>query len=136
MSLPVEVFEAGYTKEQEFEANREGTRLAVKSGYSPLGAIHMFESFQKLHDEIDLPAKNPGEQISQVAREALQGYFRSHPKPSERIEQIKELISSEHWENLNHLRKLEVSEMFRTDTAKDNAENSEEKRLEAKRRHP
>ena len=34
VALPVEVFEAGYSKDQELEADREGTRLAVEAGYS------------------------------------------------------------------------------------------------------
>jgi predicted Zn-dependent protease len=114
VGLPVEVFEAGYSKEQEFEADREGTRLAVRAGYSPLGALHMFEAFQKLEEEIDNPAKHPGVQLSQVARQALKGYFLSHPKPSERIEQVKEMIASEHWENLTRQRKLEVADAFHT----------------------
>ncbi len=37
LSLPVELFIAGYTKDQEMEADRNGTALAVEAGYSPLG---------------------------------------------------------------------------------------------------
>ena len=37
--LPLAIFQAGYSKDQEFEADREGTRLAVMAGYSPLGEI-------------------------------------------------------------------------------------------------
>ena len=37
VAIPVEVFEAGYSKDEELEADREGTRLAVAAGYSPLG---------------------------------------------------------------------------------------------------
>src|SRR5262249_9777005 len=32
--LPIKLFQAGYTKEQELEADREGIRLASKAGYS------------------------------------------------------------------------------------------------------
>jgi predicted Zn-dependent protease len=38
VALPVEIFEAGYSKDQELEADREGTRLSVQAGYSPNGA--------------------------------------------------------------------------------------------------
>src|ERR1700733_4598430 len=38
IEMPVEVFEAGYSKDQELEADREGTRLAVEDGYSANGA--------------------------------------------------------------------------------------------------
>jgi beta-barrel assembly-enhancing protease len=34
VALPIDVFEAGYSKDQELEADREGTRLAVQAGYS------------------------------------------------------------------------------------------------------
>ena len=46
VALPIEVFEAGYSKDQELEADREGTRLAVQAGYSASGAIRMFETLR------------------------------------------------------------------------------------------
>src|SRR5256884_9660442 len=49
--LPIEIFQAGYSKDQELEADREGTRLAVEAGYSANGAIRMFETFQRLYEE-------------------------------------------------------------------------------------
>src|SRR5216683_7100798 len=45
VALPIEVLEAGYSKDQEHEADREGTRLAFQAGYSANGAIRMFEAF-------------------------------------------------------------------------------------------
>ena len=48
--LPIEIFEMGYSKEQELEADRDGTKLAVPAGYSAEGAISMFQRFQKLQD--------------------------------------------------------------------------------------
>ena len=92
VKLPVEVFEAGYSKDQELEADREGTRLAVAAAYSPRGALQMFETFDRLHHERETRAKSPQEELSQVALEALEGYFRSHPLPSERIAQIQGLF--------------------------------------------
>jgi predicted Zn-dependent protease len=35
MGIPLSIFEAGYSKDQELEADREGTQLAVWAGYSP-----------------------------------------------------------------------------------------------------
>src|SRR5690242_19851779 len=43
-AIPMEIFEAGYSKTEELEADREGTRLAVKAHYSPLGAIRLFQA--------------------------------------------------------------------------------------------
>jgi len=97
VALPVEIFEAGYSKDQELEADREGTRLAVQAGYSASGAIRMFETFERLHKEYQAKAKSPQEEMSQVALQTLEGYFRSHPLPSERIAQVQKVIASEGW---------------------------------------
>ncbi len=97
VALPIEVFEAGYSKDQELEADREGTRLAVEAGYSANGAIRMFETFGRLYDEYQGKSKTPQEELSRVAQQTLEGYFRSHPLPSERITQVQRLISSEGW---------------------------------------
>jgi predicted Zn-dependent protease len=99
-AIPVEIFEAGYNKTQELEADREGTRLAVKAHYSPLGALRMFQTFDLLMGSKQTRAQSPEDELSSVATQTLEGYFRSHPEPSERIAQIKQLISDEHWESL------------------------------------
>jgi predicted Zn-dependent protease len=95
--LPIEIFQAGYSKDQELEADREGTRLAVEAGYSANGAIRMFETFQRLYEEYHTRAKTPADELSQVAIDALEGYFRSHPLPVERIAQVNKMIASEGW---------------------------------------
>jgi predicted Zn-dependent protease len=97
--LPVELFQAGYGKEQELEADRDGTWLAVKAGYSPQGAIHMFETFGRLHREYVLKADSPDQELSKVAIAGLEGYFRSHPLPEERISQIEQIIARNKWPN-------------------------------------
>ena len=85
LQIPLEVWEAGYNKDEEFEADREGMRLAVLTDYSPYGAVSLFEKFGKLHDEYVIHARSPEEELSQLAIQSLQGYFRSHPLPSERL---------------------------------------------------
>jgi predicted Zn-dependent protease len=101
VAIPIEVFEAGYSKDQELEADREGTRLAVEAGYSPTGAIRMFEAFDRLYQKYRLGdherAKTPQEELSQVAMQTLEGYFRSHPLPAERIAQIQKMIATKGW---------------------------------------
>ena len=118
IGLPVEVFEAGYNKDQEMEADREGTRLAVDAGYSANGAIRMFEAFQGLYDEYLSPAKTPQQELSQVAMQAIEGYFRSHPLPSERIAQVRTLIASAGWP-LRPERDLAVGYIFWIARARD-----------------
>jgi len=70
-------------KDEEFEADREGMYLPVQSGYSPFGAVDLSERLAKLLDEYVIHAQSPQEQLSQLAMQSLNGYFRSHPLPSE-----------------------------------------------------
>ena len=97
--LPLDFWEAGYHKDEEFEADREGMYLAVQSGYSPYGSVDLFERFAKLSDEYVIHAKTPDEELSQLAIQSLAGYFRSHPLPSERLAQANRIIAQEHWQS-------------------------------------
>jgi beta-barrel assembly-enhancing protease len=99
LQIPVQVWEAGYNKDEELEADREGMRLAVLGGYSPYGAVTMFERFAKLHSEYVVHAQSPEEELTQLAIQSLQGYFRSHPLPSERLAQANNLIAQEGWQD-------------------------------------
>jgi predicted Zn-dependent protease len=117
LNLPIEVFEAGYSKDQELEADREGTRLAVEAGYAASGSIRMFESFGRLYEEYQTRAKTPQEELSRVAQQTLEGYFRSHPLPSERIAQVQRMIASEGW-TLRPERDLAVAYIFWTARAR------------------
>jgi predicted Zn-dependent protease len=117
VSIPVEIFEAGYSKTQELEADREGTRLAVKAHYSPLGAVRLFQAFDRLFHAGSSRAQSPEEELSQLAQETLGGYFRSHPPDAERIAQIQTMISTEHWEGLVTEQPLEVAYVYLTQRA-------------------
>ena len=83
----------------------------------------MFETFERLHKEYQAKAKTPQEELSQVALETLEGYFRSHPLPSERIAQIQKMIASEGWSPRPE-RDLRVAYIFWTARAR-NALDSE-----------
>ena len=100
VGLPVEVFLAGYSKEQEMEADRDGTALAVKAGYSPLGILQLFGEFEKLEQKSgatgDKPA-TPVDEAAQVSLQTVEGYFRSHPPAAQREEQVRELMRAQHW---------------------------------------
>jgi len=97
LALPVQLFQAGYGKEQELEADRDGTYLAVMAGYSPQGAVHLFERFKRLHHDYVLKAGSPDQELSKVAMAGIEGYFRSHPLPEERINQIERIIAAKKW---------------------------------------
>jgi predicted Zn-dependent protease len=99
VQIPLTVWEAGYNKDEELEADREGMRLAVLGGYSPYGAVTLFERFAKLHNEYIIHAQSPEEELSELAIQSLEGYFRSHPQPSERLAQANRLIAQEGWQD-------------------------------------
>jgi predicted Zn-dependent protease len=99
LQIPMDIWEAGYHKDEEFEADREGMLLAVQSGYSPYGAVEMFERFARLCDEYVIHAQSPDQEISELAIQGLNGYFRSHPLPSERLAQARRIIAGQHWED-------------------------------------
>ena len=108
VQIPFSVWHAGYNKDEELEADREGMRLAVLSGYSPYGAVSLFEEFSKLHSEYVIHAQSPEEELSQLAIQSLQGYFRSHPLPSERLAQANRLIAQEGWQDRNSQKPFRV----------------------------
>ena len=99
VQIPLGVWEAGYNKDEELEADREGMRLAVLAGYSPYGAVTLFEKLGKLQSEYIIHAQSPEEELSQLAIQNLEGYFRSHPQPSERLAQAQRIIAQEGWQN-------------------------------------
>jgi predicted Zn-dependent protease len=96
-SIPVAVFQAGYGKQQEFEADREGMRLAAKTGYSTQGSVRLFERMAEMHEEYVIKARTPPGEISRLALESLKGYFRSHPAPRERAAMLRKTIAEDGW---------------------------------------
>ncbi len=104
--IPVEVFQAGYTKNQELEADREGTKLAVRAGYSYQGAVHLFEAFAAKQAQYERQTFEPDRkslrrEIGKLAAQTLTGYFRSHPPAPERIREIREMAEREGWKTLS-----------------------------------
>lgn len=115
-ALPIMVFQAGYTKDQEMEADRTGTQLAVLAGYSAAGALRVHEKFEWLHRHYvrgePEKASGPVEEAAEGAVGAVRDYFRSHPLPSERIAQIKRLIADQHWDAAKAETDLKVGWVF------------------------
>ena len=93
--LPIELFQAGYSKEQELEADREGIRLASKSGYSATAVTQLFTVMDQRYRERQIGARTPQGEMSKVAFATLTESFRSHPPASERIAQIDQLAAAE-----------------------------------------
>lgn len=109
VELPIELFAAGYSKEQELEADREGTRLAVMASYSPQAPVRLFETMGRLYREEQHRADTPVEEAAHVSVESLSEYFRSHPPTDERVAQLRNLIATEHWQDRMRERDLEVT---------------------------
>ncbi len=55
--------------------------------------------FGKLHSEYIIHAQSPEQELSELAIQSLEGYFRSHPQPSERLAQANSMIVQESWQD-------------------------------------
>lgn len=96
--IPVAVFQAGYSKQQELDADREGNHLAVLSGFSAAGPKRLYETFGKLEARYaHTRPNNPVDEASDIALGSLQGYFESHPSAHEREQQLEAEAEDQHW---------------------------------------
>jgi hypothetical protein len=46
--------------------------------------------------------------LSQLALQSLEGYFRSHPQPSERLALVRSVIAREHWEDRQQQKQFKI----------------------------
>ncbi len=111
-ALGVALFHAGYTKEQELEADRIGLALAVGAGYSSGGAVDAMQRLAKLHEATKRKPDSPIEELGDVPLQALQEYFRSHPPEAERIAAFEAEIAVNRWNANQARRPLEVRAIF------------------------
>lgn len=72
------LIEQGFSEEREIEADVEGSRLAKRSGYAPLGLCEFLKDLSDLRPDPELPS---GEYLK---------YFQSHPQPARRIRALEE----------------------------------------------
>jgi predicted Zn-dependent protease len=114
-ALPLEVFIAGYSKNQELEADREGAKLAAAARYSPQGAIRLFQAVERLQPANNAHGSTPVEELSQVALETLEGYFRSHPQSAERIDQIQKMIAGGQLPDWRNTKPMAFAHFFLTE---------------------
>ena len=54
---------------------------------------------ERVHFDSSIRAQSPEEELSELAIQSLEGYFRSHPQPSERLAQANRLIAQEGWQD-------------------------------------
>jgi predicted Zn-dependent protease len=67
--------------------------------------VTLFGKLAELHDEYIIHAQSPEEEL---ALQSLEGYFRSHPLPSERLTQANTLIAQESWQDRKAQRPFRV----------------------------
>jgi len=98
VALPVEIFEAGYGKDQELEADREGVRLSAATGYAPDAVIGLFEAMEASRSRqvgASSRRETPADEIGRLAIDAIERYFQSHPPTAERVAEIRRVIAEE-----------------------------------------
>ena len=76
VSAGTELWSRGLDKKLEFECDRNAVVLAARSGYDPYGLVSVLQT---------LEAMDPGDS-------SLALLFKSHPKPTERIEELAEAM--------------------------------------------
>ena len=81
LQIPLEFWQAGYHKDEEFEADREGVRLAVESGYSPYGAVSIFTRLAKLCNEYVIHAQSPEARTLRAGDSEFDRLFPFAPAP-------------------------------------------------------
>jgi len=113
----IQIFEAGYTKEQEADADRIGLQFAVNAGYSPSGGLDAMRRVQELEPKSGAPADSPIGEIADVPLQGLEEYFRSHPPASERIAAFEKQIAENRWSSNQAQRPLGIRSIFRTEEA-------------------
>ena len=111
------IFEAGYTKEREVEADRAGLELAVAAGYSPSGATEVMKRFIHLQRATYQPAASPLDELMRVPIASLREYFRSHPPAPERISAMERQIQARGWNAAQPMRPMPVRAIFLTELA-------------------
>jgi predicted Zn-dependent protease len=105
----IQIFQAGYTKEQELEADRVGLEFAVQAGYSPAGILQMMEHFKKMEAQNAAgPGASPIDEVAGMPLAALQEYFRSHPPATEREAALENEIRMMGWNRSAPIRPLKV----------------------------
>jgi len=98
LGAPIQMlYESGYSKEQEQEADRDGIALAYQAGYSTKGALDAMARFEKIDREMHSAAGSPVEEFASIPFESLEEYFRSHPPAAERRQALEQIIASHSW---------------------------------------
>jgi len=116
-ALAVEIFQAGYTKDQELEADRTGLGFADSAGYSAGGGINLINRFQQVESDYTERAGSPIEEFARLPFSALMEYFQSHPPAAERRAALEKEASARGWNLSQSVRPFRIHAIFLTDAA-------------------
>ena len=81
---------AGFSQDQETEADAEGLRLAASAGYDPDAASAFFARLAGERHSVQ-GAVTPPEEVAQAMDQALADYSRTHPDPGDRSARLRQL---------------------------------------------
>ncbi len=83
-----------FSPEQELEADAQGERLSIESGYDPDAAAGLFARMQAhFHEPPRVQANTPAGEAAQAAGEAIESYFRTHPPSEERVRKLNGMVA-------------------------------------------
>jgi predicted Zn-dependent protease len=116
--IGVVLFQMGYTKEKEDEADRVGLGLTVRAGYSPAGAVEVMKRFDRLFGGQARAATSPMEELAGMPMRSLREYFRSHRPARERIATLEKEIQARGYNAAQALKPLGVRAIFLAEQAK------------------
>jgi len=111
------IFQQGYSKEKELEADVAGLGMAIVAGYSAAGAVEVERRFERLRPAAYGGAASPVTEILGIPLASLREYFRSHPPPAERIDALEKEIRARGWDAGRAQRPLAVREFFLAEAA-------------------
>ncbi len=83
-----------FLPQQELEADAQGERLSVESGYDPDAAAALFNRMKMHFREPDRAgATTPVGEVVQAAGQAIGSYFRTHPPSEERARRMNDMLA-------------------------------------------
>jgi predicted Zn-dependent protease len=91
---------AGFTQDQETDADSQGEQLAIEAGYDPDAAAALFERMKAhLGESSPHNANTPVEEVGKAVGDVIGSYFRTHPPSGDRAVRLK-LQVAEHSRDL------------------------------------
>src|SRR5271165_1341460 len=85
-----------FARYQEAEADAQGDRMSIESGYDPRAAPALFVRLkERMGEPSRAPAATPAGEVAQSAGEAIGSFFQSHPPSEERARALGAMAARE-----------------------------------------